>query len=127
MGYLGPLASQYPHSIIAYTVANYSPHINHFRLLRACSIDRVSEQEYYKNKVKKSLVLAFITLAISRNLLHIKYFNICRVGYIIPSHNFHLGNREPCKRKVAVSVCPKPLVFIYIFFTFFRTFCLTDL
>ena len=79
VGYLGPLASQYPHSIIAYAVANCSPHISHFGLLRACSIDRISEQEYYKNKLKKSLVLVFITLAISRNLLHIKYFNICRV------------------------------------------------
>jgi len=79
VGYLGPLALQYPLSIIAYAVANDSPHISHFRLLRACSIDRISEQEYYRNKVKKSLVLAFIALAISRNLLHIKYFDIYRV------------------------------------------------
>ena len=79
VGYLGRLASQYPHSIIAYSVANYRPHISPFRLPKACSIDRISEQEYYRNKVKKSLVLAFIALAISRNLLHIKYFNICRV------------------------------------------------
>ena len=80
VGYLGRLASRYPHSIIAYSVANYRPrHSSPFRLPRACSIDRISEQEYYRNKVKKSLVLAFIALAISRNLLHIKYFNICRV------------------------------------------------
>ena len=37
-------------------------------------------------------------------------------SYIIPSHHLHLGNREPCKRKVTDSACPK---FLFIFFTFF--------
>ena len=30
VGYLGPLASQYPDSIVAFAVANYRPHISHF-------------------------------------------------------------------------------------------------